>query len=204
MTDRTLVKKLSAVMSQVKHIPKNGYNKFHKYKYATESDVNEKVREELAKQNVVLIPNMKSHAVREHTTAAQKIEYIVTAEIEFTFIDGDSGETITFTVFGEGQDAGDKGVYKAITGAQKYALMKAFMIPTGDDPEADNLGESGQDTPKSAQKNSTPLSGDIKVSTKTKYQMIYGSLDGIEAFVKEHGAKAEEVLTQQLTQQKGA
>ena len=35
------------------------------------------------------------------------------------------------------EDAGDKGIYKAIAGAQKYALMKVFMIPTGDDPEAD-------------------------------------------------------------------
>ena len=38
---------------------------------------------------------------------------------------------------GSGQDAGDKGIFKAISGAQKYALMKAFMIPTGDDPEQD-------------------------------------------------------------------
>lgn len=132
-----LVTKLAEVMKQVKYIQKTGYNSFHKYKYATEADVNEKVREELAKLNVIMIPSVKSCINRTHLTSSGKTEYIVTVEVEFTFFDGDSEEKITLTSFGEGQDAGDKGVYKAITGAQKYALMKAFMIPTGDDPEAD-------------------------------------------------------------------
>src|SRR5690625_1557117 len=138
MENRTLVKKLAEVVQQVKFIPKNGHNTFNNYKYATEADVNEKVREELASRHVMMIPNVKSHSIREHTNRKGNIEYITTVEVEFTFMDGESGETITFTTFGEGQDAGDKGTYKAITGAQKYALMKAFMIPTGDDPEADN------------------------------------------------------------------
>jgi len=137
MSEKKLVIKLAEVMQQVKYIQKTGLNKFHNYKYATEADVNEKVREELSKRNVIMIPNTKSHNVREHLTAKGSREYIVTVEVEFTFMDGDTGETISFTVFGEGQDAGDKATYKGITGAQKYALMKAFMIPTGDDPEAD-------------------------------------------------------------------
>ncbi len=138
MTERQLVKKLSEVMKEVKYIQKKGFNAFHKYKYATESDVAEKIREVLAERNVMMIPNMTSHTVREHTNAKGKTEYIVTVDMEFKFYDGDTGEEITFNMAGEGQDAGDKAIYKAITGAQKYALMKVFMIPTGDDPEADN------------------------------------------------------------------
>ena len=38
---------------------------------------------------------------------------------------------------GSGDDPADKGLYSAYTGAVKYFLMKAFLIPTGDDPEAD-------------------------------------------------------------------
>lgn len=38
---------------------------------------------------------------------------------------------------GYGDDAGDKGIYKAITGGVKYMLMKTFQISTGDDPEGD-------------------------------------------------------------------
>lgn len=134
---KTLVKKLAEVMQEVKYIQKRGHNKFHNYKYATESDVAEKVRESLAERSVIMIPNVTSHSSREHINAKGKTEYIVTVVMEFKFIDGESGEEISFHSVGEGQDAGDKGIYKAITGAQKYALMKAFMIPTGDDPEAD-------------------------------------------------------------------
>ncbi|UTI41074.1 ERF family protein [Niallia sp. RD1] len=135
---RKLVKKLSEVMQEVKYIEKKGFNAFHKYKYATESDVAEKIREVLAEKIVMMIPNMTNHNVREHVNAKGKTEYIVTVDMEFTFYDGETGETIVFNMAGEGQDAGDKAVYKAITGAQKYALMKVFMIPTGDDPEGDS------------------------------------------------------------------
>ena len=41
-------------------------------------------------------------------------------------------ETVTFA---EGIDAQDKGSGKAMTYADKYALMKAYKISTGDDPD---------------------------------------------------------------------
>jgi hypothetical protein len=151
---KSLVSKLSEVMKEVKYIEKKGFNAFHRYKYATESDVAERVREVLAKENVMMIPSMVSHETREHINAKGKTEYIATVNMEFTFYDGDSGEKITFLMAGEGQDAGDKAIYKAVTGAQKYALMKVFMIPTGDDPEADvdtderNYGGGQQEQPR--------------------------------------------------------
>jgi hypothetical protein len=84
--------------------------------------------------------------------------------MEFKFIDGETGEELVFHSEGEGQDAGDKGIYKAITGAQKYALMKAFMIPTGDDPEAD----SGVDERNTKEEMiSSEQVGKIKVLAKT-------------------------------------
>ncbi|WP_214807525.1 ERF family protein [Exiguobacterium sp. s102] len=135
---RSLVKKLAEVMSEVKRVPKNGFNKFHKYHYATESDVSDLVREELAKRSVMLFPSVISHESREHKNRSGSTEYISTIEMEFTFVDGESGESMAFKTVGEGQDAGDKAYYKAMTGATKYALMKVFLISTGDDPEADS------------------------------------------------------------------
>jgi hypothetical protein len=164
MTERKLVKKLTEVMDQVKYIQKKGFNKFHKYSYATESDVSERVREELAKRVVMMIPNVVESTVREHKNRSNNIEYIVKVRMEFKFIDGETGEELVFHSEGEGQDAGDKGIYKAITGAQKYALMKAFMIPTGDDPEAD----SGVDERNTKEEMiSSEQVGKIKVLAKT-------------------------------------
>jgi len=135
--EKKLVSKLAKVMETVKYIEKRGYNKFHRYNYATESDVSEKVREVLAENNVIMLPDVVEHTTREHTNRNGVTEYIATVKIKFTFIDGETGEELSIHSVGEGQDAGDKAVYKAITGATKYALMKAFMIPTGDDPEQD-------------------------------------------------------------------
>jgi len=161
-------------MKEVKYIQKTGYNTFHKYKYATEADVNEKVREELAKQNVIMLPSMINHEMRLHTNRNGATEYITLVDMQFTFVDGDTGETFTVNMSGEGQDAGDKGIYKAIAGAQKYALMKVFMIPTGDDPEADegvderNSGKPKQpkakQSPQQKQGNSAPQEPPVKWS----------------------------------------
>lgn len=137
MGTNVLVQKLAHVMTQVQYIQKRGRNSFHGYNYATEADVNEKVREVLAEQNVIMLPSMKNHELRETVTAKGQTEYIVCVDMDFTFIDGETGEQLTISMSGEGQDRGDKAIYKAISGAQKYALMKVFMIPTGDDPEAD-------------------------------------------------------------------
>ena len=203
MSDKQLVKKLAEVMMQVKYIPKNGYNEFNRYKYATEADVNEKVREELAKRNVIMIPSVKSHQIREHVNRKGNTEYIATVEVEFTFMDGDTGETISFTTYGEGQDAGDKGTYKAITGAQKYALMKAFMIPTGDDPEADR----GVDE-RNAQNDTSDEERELERQTKlnhvlAKWQTLSGEKDttkakeSLEAFLNEKWKKTLETVTLQ-------
>ncbi|ALA12461.1 ERF family protein [Paenibacillus larvae] len=207
MAEMTLVKKLAEVMDSVKYIQKTGYNSFNNYKYATEADVNEKVREELAGRKVIMIPNVKSQSIREHKNRKGYIEYIATVQVEFTFMDGESGETITFSTFGEGQDSGDKGTYKAITGAQKYALMKAFMIPTGDDPEGDtgvderNNGDRKPDTTSGGKKQT----GAITPVIKAKYTTVYGSLDGVEAFVAKHKKDSEKILTQQIQEKaKGA
>ena len=198
MSERKLVSKLAEVLKRVKYIQKAGFNDFHRYKYATEADVNEHVREVLAELNVVMIPNVVSHSVREHINAKGKTEYIVTVGVDFTFHDGETGETITFRTYGEGQDAGDKGTYKAITGAQKYALMKAFMIPTGDDPESD----SSVDRRNAQHEDEEP--SEPPATLKAKYEAGKGSMEGFEDWVAEQKSKGrtyrqmEELLAKAL------
>ena len=52
------------------------------------------------------------------------LSFLVTVKIQVTFVDADSGERFSSNFYGDGSDHDDKGVYKAITGALKYALMK--------------------------------------------------------------------------------
>lgn len=133
-----LVEKLCEIMATVTYIQKRGKNTHFGYKYATEADVSDAIRKELVKHKVFMLPSQESTTQREIQTKAKNTETITKVRIVYTFLDAESDETLQMTMEGEGQDPGDKGIYKAITGATKYALMKAFLIPTGDDPEGDS------------------------------------------------------------------
>lgn len=191
-------------MEQVKYIEKRGYNKFHRYNYATESDVSEKVREVLVEQNVMMLPDIIEHATREHVNQKGNIEYIATVKVKFTFIDGETGEELSIHSIGEGQDAGDKAVYKAITGATKYALMKAFMIPTGDDPEADvgvdnrNQQENNQSLQKQPSKATLLAKFKMGGKTEQEFNEWYGKQLGSG---KDH-LTLDQILTKALADKK--
>lgn len=130
-----LITKLAEITESVKRIPKNGVNTFHNYKYMTESDIKEVVREEMSKRNIVIIGDEISNETTEITTKKGGVERQVKLTKEMSVYDGDSGEKITFKATGVGQDAGDKAQYKAETGLIKYVLNNLFLIPSGDDPE---------------------------------------------------------------------
>jgi len=132
----TLVAKLAAVMAAVERIPKRGRNAFHGYDYATEADIVSAIRGELASRQVILLPAITG-AAREPVGDPEKRMVLTSLTMEFTFSDGESGETITRPWLGCGTDKEDKGAYKAMTGGEKYFLLKTFLMPTGDDPEQD-------------------------------------------------------------------
>lgn len=133
---KSLPKKLVKVTGSIKRVGKDGRNDFHKYDYVKEADILEAVRDALVKENVLMSTSVKF---------SQKDGDLTSVVTEHTFYDGDSEESLMIQGFGQGIDkSGDKGGPKAITSATKYALMKFFMIPTGDDPEATD--ENGKST----------------------------------------------------------
>lgn len=134
MSESSLIKKLAAVMKAVERIPKNGHNSFYNYDYATEADIVAAVRNELASRNVICLPTIGN---RHREPVGEKGMVLTHLDMTFTFVDGDTGEREVCPWLGAGADKEDKGVYKAMTGGEKYFLLKTFLIPTGDDPEQD-------------------------------------------------------------------
>jgi len=135
---------LHEVMSAVGYVQKKDKNEFHRYKYASEASLLAVLRPAMLKAGLLLIPSGKdvsdidsfgnTHVVVEYTLAHT------------------SGEVWPDKViaYGCGNDknskggVGDKGLYKALTGANKYLLFKLFQIETGDDPEVECAGDKGQ------------------------------------------------------------
>lgn len=134
----SLVRKLCNVMGAIDRVAKTGHNKFHNYDYATESDITAAVRGEMATQGVMLITTIKSVDWQAVETKSGGKERFCTLAIICRFMDADSADVIEVEGQGQGQDPGDKALFKALTGAVKYVLLKQFLIPTGNDPEAES------------------------------------------------------------------
>lgn len=107
-----IAKKFVEVMRDCSHVTKNGTNDFHKYKYATATDVLEKVNASLTKHGLasVVTPNLLS--MQQVTTAKGNVEQLATIEVSVMLIDAESGETLTFKGLGSWQDPSDKAVAK--------------------------------------------------------------------------------------------
>jgi hypothetical protein len=113
------------------------------------------IRGLLADNGVAFIPSVVPGSIERFEVPAKNgVNFVTRLWLNVKFVDGDSGEILESTWPGEGQDNADKGCYKAITGAEKYALMKTFLIPTGDDPENENDAERGSIVKSSAKQES--------------------------------------------------
>ena len=130
-----LATKITKVMEAVGYVPKTGNNAALGYKFVQASAVADKVRAELVRLNISMVPTTVD-VISEGMTPSGK-QVLLTLRFTWTLTDGDTGESISFQSIGTGSDSGDKAAYKAATGALKYALLTGFLIPTGDDPEAD-------------------------------------------------------------------
>src|SRR5690606_17563559 len=83
---KNLVIKQSGIVVEVDRVPMRGRNEFHKYDYVMESDLVEAVRQKLAERHVFLLSSFEE--LRREDTLTE-------AKIRFTFLDGDTGESLS-------------------------------------------------------------------------------------------------------------
>lgn len=137
--DRTILfKKLVKVLAGISRVPKSGRNKFHSYDYVKEEDLVDHIRPKLAEAGVFLFTSIESVSAAETVERKNSEGRIVNIATLHTFVCADTGAEYSVKGAGCGEDSGDKALYKAITGAEKYMLMKNFLVATGDDPEVDS------------------------------------------------------------------
>ena len=143
-----MVKILGSVSGTV---AKSGRNTHQGYDYVMEIDLLEAVRKQLVEHKVFVFSSV------EDITHEGKL---TTVRTKHTFVDSESGETFEVFSAGQGSDGQDKGVYKAITGASKYFLLKAFMMAGDTDPEkASEQRPAKKPYNKPAKKVGTPAAG---------------------------------------------
>jgi len=197
---KTLVGKLCEVMGAVGHVPKHGHNAFHDYDYATEADIVDHVRDEMAKRGVLMTMEVASLDVVQPVVDGKAKQFVTTAHLIVTFHDADSPEVLSFKWAGTGQDSGEKGLYKALTGGEKYALMKTFLIPTGDDPERDDKTDTKAapkaQPPTSEARKATPEQLPPSVQPASLLTLNETQQKRLKDLMKQHGVKAAAVKKQ--------
>lgn len=137
MSTATIYTKLAAVMAAIDGIDKKGKNSEQHYSYVRATDVANVVRKECIKQGILIIPSVvdDEHFIFERISG--KPALTVRLKVEFIVQEVEGPGVLSFYGVGYGLDSGDKGVYKAMTGAIKYGLRSLFLVPDETDPEND-------------------------------------------------------------------
>lgn len=136
MSGELIYTKLMAVMADMEALGKDRKNTQQGYNFRGIDDVYNMVQPIMAKHGIVMRSEILSDFHEERASKSGGLLIYRILKIRYSFIATD-GSAMTTEVIGEGMDSGDKATNKAMSVAQKYALLQTFMIPTEDlkDPE---------------------------------------------------------------------
>jgi len=132
----SLNEKFLEIRSSVNYLQKKK-NGEAKYSFVSSTDVVAPIREKMCELGLLLLPNLKNHTMTKIFEGEKSTTILTELDIEYTWIDVESGESLIVSWYGQGVDiSGEKGVGKALTYAEKYFLLKFFNIPSdNDDPD---------------------------------------------------------------------
>jgi len=140
-----IFEKIQAVADSVKSIGKDMTVGNGSYAYKAVSDINVtlKVKEAEKKHKIISIP-VKQEIVHHEVLRTidknnvESLRYSFIIKMTTKIVDTEKPEDfVEIESFGHGLDSGDKGFGKASTYARKYALLNAYKIATGEDPDKD-------------------------------------------------------------------
>lgn len=149
-----IFERMALITAEIGVVEKNlkvQVNKNSSYKAVSERDVLDAVKPIEQKYRVYSYPVSRQIIDRDILVKESEFQGTVTktntlfmrVETVYRFVNIDKPEEyIETTVYGDGLDTGDKATGKAMTYADKYALMKAYKLSTGDDPDKDPSPEN--------------------------------------------------------------
>ena len=167
-----IFQKMSAITAELKTVGKNLDVKAGggTYKAVAERDILDAVKPLEEKYGIYSYPcdreileaemleNEKTYTDRNgNTTVTKSTTFFTRIKTTYKFVNADKPEEfITTITFSEGIDPQDKGSGKAMTYADKYALMKGYKISTGDDPDQDGSEEQNYRATRAQPKKEAP------------------------------------------------
>jgi len=206
-----IYEKMAAITADLGTVAKNldvQAGKNQSYKAVGERDVIDAVKPLEQKYKVYSYPysreTVESERLESESTyngnTTKKTTFYTRLKTVYRFVNvEDPKEYVETTVFSVGIDSQDKGDGKAMTYADKYALMKAYKISTGDDPDQEaSVEEDYRKAKKAPQKN---LDSYIQRAGDTEYYMCESCHQPAYPFQKKDGSimSARDMLVLSLT-----
>ena len=152
MSELNIYQRMLAITAEISNVAKNlevGFGQ-NKYKAVGEADVLAAVKPVEEKYGVYSYPYSREIIdsgeivnVKEYNGEKKESRqlYIRVSTI-YRFVNVDNPtEYIDIVSYGDGVDTQDKAPGKAMTYSDKYALLKAYKIMTGDDPDQNASGD---------------------------------------------------------------
>lgn len=138
-----IYQRMANVTAELQTVAKNlnvETGKGKSYKAVSERDIIDAVKPLEVKHGIYSYPCdreiLESHTLESETQYGIKTTFFSRIKTTYRFVNiEDPLDYIDTVTFAEGIDSQDKGSGKAMTYADKYALMKAYKISTGDDPD---------------------------------------------------------------------
>lgn len=143
MADKgNIFQRMSAITQEITAVAKNlqvGTGK-SQYRAVGEADILAAVKPLEVKHGVYSYPLsrniVESGTMERDNNYGKSVQLYMRIKVTYRFLCIDNPESyLDIESFGDGVDTQDKAPGKAMTYADKYALMKAYKIITGDDPD---------------------------------------------------------------------
>ena len=202
-----IYEKMLNITSEIKNVSKNlevGVGK-NAYKAVGEADVLFAVKQLEQKYKVYSYPchrEVIDRAILEtekeyngNVTKGNQIFLRIDTTYRFVNIENPE-EYIEIATYGDGIDTQDKAVGKAMTYADKYALLKAYKIITGEDPDQEHSPDTAKYTSHTDGRKATPKQIEVLAKTYTGENLTkLLKANGVERIEDISMAKASELIS---------
>jgi hypothetical protein len=126
---------VTAVMSEVGAVAKDGVNQHQKFRFRGIDAVVNAMSPAMRKHGLTVFPSKVEHRPGTMQLSGGKTATSPVVVVDYTFV-GPEGDSFTSQVVAEAFDQGDKATAKAMSVALRTCLLQTFMLPTDDaDPD---------------------------------------------------------------------
>lgn len=161
--------KVHNILSNLKPVPKDGKVKYKniEYEYQSIEGLIDAIRPALIDEGILVFPIKFENRVGSSIDSDNMVKVFAT----YRFLALSDGSHFDAQVLADGYDSGDKGAYKANTGALKYILKQIFLVESGED-DYDKQPSQEQSDRRSQQQRNQIDKGTLRGKDYIKVQRI--------------------------------